>query len=106
MLQQRFKQAFLEKRLCPATVTIAEADYESLQQSIWPSTVLLKNQQFFLDSFLKREPISEEHLAEMDIYQHGNITYILNYVNAGYVKLICNPDLPPGTIQLNKDSQK
>ncbi len=81
-LQERFRQVWLVGGLLPASVTIAEADYESLQH----------------------EMIGERRASEKeeDRYKPRAITYIINSVNDSMVEVLCDPEQPSGSIILNE----
>lgn len=92
LLQQRFEQAWLESKLLPASVTIAEADYEAFESDLFPKKEW---------TAFERDLLGEERLAELDL-PHASIDYIINYMNCQMVKLVRDPEQPPGTIILSE----
>ena len=93
-LQERFQQVWLDGRLLHASVTIAEADYESLEREMIPQKQW---------TAFERDLLGEERIAELDSHHNlGKITHVINYVNSSMVEVVRDPGQPSGSIILSE----
>src|SRR5258708_10760577 len=91
-MQKQFYEVWDTQHVLPDSVTISEADYDAFSLSVFPPREWTD---------FERELLGDARITEMELARRrGDIGGVINYVNAGMVRLIRDDSLPSGTISL------